>query len=111
MTHEMLEQAGERREPASDGRGLGVVGLTHDALPGDDGAVVHLTQLVIGLDVQRPHEMLHVEFVCASGAFVFLLGEPDFFFGDVGERRDGGNRPVVRSRQGKGDVRVSRHCG
>jgi hypothetical protein len=35
-------------------------------------------------------KMLHVEFVCASGEFAFLLGEPDFFFGDVGERRDGG---------------------
>jgi len=33
-----------------------------------------------------PHEVLHVELVCAACARAFLLGEPDFFFGDVGKR-------------------------
>jgi hypothetical protein len=86
---EMLEQAGERREPATDGGGFGLIDLAHDALPGNYGAVVHLAQPVVGLDVQRPHEMLHVELVSTAGAFAFLLGEPDFLLADVGEPGDG----------------------
>jgi hypothetical protein len=67
------------------------VDLAHDALPGDDGAMVHLAQLLIGADRQRPHEVPHVLLVGAAGAFAFLLGKPDVFFGDVGQRRNGGN--------------------
>jgi hypothetical protein len=63
------------------GGGLGLVGLAHDALPGDHGAVVHLAQLVVGLYVQRPDEMLHIELVGAPRSFAFLLGEPDLFLG------------------------------
>ena len=88
VTLEMFEQAGQRREPAADGGGLGLIDLAHDALPGNHGAVVHLAQLVVGLDMQRPHEVLHVELVGAARAFAFLLGEPDVFFGNVGERSD-----------------------
>ena len=52
--------------------------------------VVHIAQLVIGPNHQRPHEMLHVELVSTAGAFAFLLGEPDVLFGNVGERGDQG---------------------
>ena len=48
VTDKMLEQAGERREPAADGGRRGLVDLAHDALPGNHGAMVHLAQLVIG---------------------------------------------------------------
>jgi len=86
---EMLEQARQCREPAPDGGRGGVLGFAHDALPGDDGAVVHLAQFVVGRDVKRAHEMLHVELVGAAGALAFLLGEPDVFLGDVGKLGDG----------------------
>ena len=59
------------------------------ALPGNHGAMVHFAELVVGADAQRLHEVLHVQFVGAARAGAFLLGEPDFFFGDVGERGDG----------------------
>ena len=36
--------------------------------------------------MQRAHEMLYVEFVSTACASAFLFGEPDFFFGDIGER-------------------------
>lgn len=88
VPHEMLEETGECREPAADGRGSGAVDLAHDALPGNHGAMVHLAQLVIGSNHERAHEMLDIELVCAAGALAFLLGEPDVFFGNVGERRD-----------------------
>jgi hypothetical protein len=68
---------------------LGLVDLAHDALPGAHGAVVHLAQLVVGLYVQRPHEMLHIELVGAPRSFAFLLGEPDLFLGDIGELGEG----------------------
>jgi len=67
MADEVLEKAGECREPAPDGRGLGLIDLAHDAFPGDDGAVVHFAQFVVGRDMKRPHEVLHVELVRASG--------------------------------------------
>ena len=57
--------------------------------------MVHLAQLAVGLDdVQRPHEMLHVDLVSTAGAIFFLLGEPDFL---LGCRRAG--RWVTRRRE------------
>ena len=100
----MLEQAGKRRKPAADGGRLGLIDLAHDALPGNHGAVVHLAQLVVGRDMQRAHEVPHVELVGAAGAFAFLLGEPDFFFGDVGERGEGRNDLARSFRTGGGNT-------
>jgi len=66
VAHQMLEQAGKRREPAADSRRASSVNLAHDALPVDNGAVVHLAQLVIRLDVQRLNEVLRAACVCFS---------------------------------------------
>lgn len=35
--------------------------------------MVHLAQLMIGMDIKRAHEVLHVELVRAAGTFAFLL--------------------------------------
>jgi hypothetical protein len=48
--------------------------------------------------VQRSHEMPHIEFVGTPGEFAFLLGEPDFFFGDVSQLGDGRESAVLGSR-------------
>ena len=58
VTLEMLEQAGERREPAPDGGRRRFLDFTHHALPGNDGAMVHLAQLLIGADGHRPPTVL-----------------------------------------------------
>lgn len=94
MLLQMPEQAGERCKPAANGGRLGLVDLAHDALPGDHRAVVHLAQLFRRRDVQRLHEVLHVELVRTAGALAFLLGEPDFFFGNFGELCKGGRKCV-----------------
>lgn len=79
---EMLQQAGERREPAADGGGLSSSISRMMRSQAIYGAVVHLAQLAVGPDdAQRPHEMLHVALVSTAGAFAFLLGEPDFLLG------------------------------
>jgi hypothetical protein len=39
--------------------------------------------------MQRPHEMLHVEFVGPASSFAFLFGEPDLFFRNIGELPSG----------------------
>ena len=88
VTLEMLEQAGQRREPAADGGRLGLIDLARDALPGNHCVVIHLAQFVVGLDAQCPHKMLHVELIGTARAFAFLLGEPDVFSRNVGERGD-----------------------
>lgn len=54
VTLEMLAQAGQRREPAPHGGRRRFLDFTHNALPGDDGAMVHLAQLLIGADGHRP---------------------------------------------------------
>ena len=91
-------------EPPADRRRRGVLGLAHEALPGDHGAVVDLAQLVGRGDRQRRHEVPHVEPVGPAGAGALLLGEPDFFFGDVGQCREradrGGGWPGELCRQG-----------
>ena len=46
-------------------------------------------------DMQRPHEVLHVELVGAAWAGAFLLCEPDFFFGDVGEHDQSRNGATI----------------
>jgi hypothetical protein len=86
---EVLHQTGERRQPASNCGRRGFVDFAHDALPSDDGPVVHLAQLFIGPDVQRPHEMPDILFVCTPCALALLLGKPNVFLGDLGQRRDG----------------------
>ena len=67
---------------------IGLIDLAHDALPGNHGAVIHLAQLVVRPHMKRAHKVLHVELVSTAGAFAFLLGEPDVFFGNLGERGD-----------------------
>jgi len=89
MTDEVFEEARQRREPTPDGRGLSFIDLAHDAFPGNHGAVIHFTQLIVGRDMESPHKVLHVELVSTAGASAFLLGEPNFLFGDVGEPCEG----------------------
>jgi hypothetical protein len=42
--------------------------------------------------MEPPHKVLHVELVSTAGALPFLFGEPDFFFGNVGEMLDDGGQ-------------------
>ena len=58
---------------------------------------------------------LDVEFVGAAGTFAFLFGEPDSFFGDIGELGEEGGKCVVRGLGGKHSggrtiVGRLRHC-
>ena len=48
--------------------------------------MVNFAELVVGRDMWRSHEVLHVQLVSTAGARALLLGEPDLFFGNVGER-------------------------
>jgi hypothetical protein len=50
--------------------------------------VVSLAQLFGRADRQGTHKVLDVEPVSAAGARTLLLGEPDLFFGDLGELGD-----------------------
>lgn len=43
--------------------------------------MIDLAQFGIGVDVQRPHEVQHVELVRPSCAFTLLLSQPDVFLG------------------------------
>ena len=52
---------------------FGLVDLAHDALPGDHRAMVRLAKLLIGRDVKRTHEMLHVELIGPPRAALFCL--------------------------------------
>ena len=51
--------------------------------------MVSLAQLRRRCDAKRLHEVLHVEPVGAARAGALLLLQPDFFFGNIGELRDG----------------------
>jgi hypothetical protein len=84
----MLVERRQRRQPSADRRRCGVLGLAHEALPGDHRLVVGLAQFLGRRDAERPHEVLHVEPVGAPGARALLLLQPDFFFGDLGELGD-----------------------
>src|SRR5712671_1470444 len=78
--------------------------LAHVPLPGNHRLVVGLAQFGRRRDRQRAHEVLDVEPVGAAGACALLLGEPDVFFGNLGELVEGRQRPVTagtdRNRQG-----------
>lgn len=74
-----------------------------------------LAQLVVGTNRERAHEVLDIELVSTAGAFAFLLDEPDFFFGDVGEFGERRGKCVSRGRNGKHGggrriVGMLRHC-
>ena len=100
---EMLIERRQRREAPADCRRRGVLGLAHEALPGDDRFVVGLAQLGRCGDRQCAHEVLDVEPVGAAGAGALLLLQPDFFLGDVGEAIEGRHLAaagVERRRQG-----------
>src|SRR5262249_24167491 len=88
MANKVLEETGQRCQPAADCSGSGAVDLAHNALPGNHGPVVHLSKLDIALDAERLHEVLHVELVSTAGAFAFLLREPDLLLGNLRKRID-----------------------
>jgi hypothetical protein len=47
--------------------------------------VINLAQLFVSGDVQRPHEILHVELISPSREFTLLFSKPDFLFRDIGK--------------------------
>ena len=96
----MLEQAGQRRQPAADGRSVRAFLFALHPLPGDDGAMIDLAQLVGRGDAERAHEVPHVEPVGAAGLRALLLRQPDFFFGDGGELVERGELAGARNRNG-----------
>lgn len=102
MPHQVLEQAGQRREAVAHRRGGGPLLLAHDPLPGDDGAMIHLAQHVGGGDAERLHEMRHIELVGAAGAGALLAGQPDLFLGDGGEGVQAGELAGSRGESGQG---------
>ncbi|MGH9325803.1 MAG: hypothetical protein ACRD2B_03830 [Terriglobia bacterium] len=61
VADEMLEKARKRRQPAANGQGLGLLDFAHDALRGNHRPVIYLVQFLVGLDIQRPHAVPHVE--------------------------------------------------
>jgi hypothetical protein len=67
--------------------GAGLTLCAHVPFSGDYRLVVGLAQL--GWLVIVSVRMLHIETEGAAGARTLLLLQPDFFFGDVGERGDG----------------------
>ena len=73
MPHQMLEQAGQRREAAAHRRGGGPLLFADDPLPGDDGAMINLAQQVWGGNVKGAHEVRHVELVGAAVRALFWL--------------------------------------
>jgi hypothetical protein len=75
----------ESRQPPADGGGRGALDLAHVAFPGDHPPVVYLAQLLAASDGECRHETPHVEPVRPAGARALLLGEPDFFLGNVGQ--------------------------
>jgi hypothetical protein len=85
VADQVLEQAGQRRHAPADGRGRGALDFAHVAFPGDDRTVVNPAQLVGGRNADGRHEVAHVEPVGPPGARGLLLGEPDFFLGDLRE--------------------------
>jgi hypothetical protein len=89
VADEMLIERGQRRETPADRRRRGVLGLAHEAFPGDHRLVVGLAQRRRRGDRQRAHEVLDVEPVRSPGARALLLLQPDFFFGDRGEAIEG----------------------
>ena len=68
MSHQVLEQTGERIQPASHGRGRRTFLLARDPLLGDDGAMIDLAQLLRDGDAERPHEAGDIEPVGTAGA-------------------------------------------
>ena len=85
MAHQVLEQAGERRQPTANRRGRGALDLAHVTFPSDHHPVVHLAQLFVGGDGECRHEMPHVEPVRPAGARAIWLGELDFFLWALGQ--------------------------
>jgi uncharacterized protein len=53
VADEVLHKAGERREPAADSGRRSFIDFAHDAFPGDDRAVIHLAQLVVGANADQ----------------------------------------------------------
>jgi hypothetical protein len=100
----MLEQARKRGEPPAYSRGGRTFLLALHPLPGDDRAMIDLAQRLGCDDIERLHEVTHVEPVGAAGAGALLLGQPDLFLGDGGELVERGNRAGVDRNQGIGRI-------
>ena len=49
--------------------------------------MVYLAQLVIRMNIQRAHEVLHVLLIGAARTFAFLFGKPDILFWNISECR------------------------
>ena len=96
----MLEQAGQRCQPAACRRGGRALLLAYDPLPRDHRAMVHLAQLLGRRDAEGAHEVRHVLAVGAVGARAFLACKPDFFLGD---RREGIEAGELAGLGGGGD--------
>lgn len=77
MLRQVLEEARQRCEPEADGGMLRLLNFTHDAFPGNHGAVAYLAKLFIGADVQRPHEMPRCESV--TGVIVCIEQRIDVY--------------------------------
>ena len=74
VTHQVLVERRQRCQPPANRRRRRMLGLAHKTLPRDHRFVVGLAQFLGCGDIERAHEVLHVEPVGPLSPFALLLG-------------------------------------